>query len=106
MDRPRTDRLSHAPATAGCHTAATRDDANRLIVGLAEFSRRHALVVALGGLLLAALPPPGRGRHHLGVSTDTDRMFSRSLPWRQQAAEFDTDFPQFDNLLVAVIERQ
>jgi len=77
---------------------------NRLIiVGLAEFSRRHALAVALGGLLLAALSAL-YAVTHLAVSTDTDRMFSSSLPWRQQSEELNKDFPQFNNLLVAVID--
>ena len=76
---------------------------NRLIVGLAEFSRRHALTVALGGLLLAAFSAY-YAVTHLSVSTDTDRMFSSSLPWRQQATELDKAFPQFGGLLVAVID--
>src|SRR5262249_21744515 len=76
---------------------------NRLIVGLAELSRRHALVVTLGGLLLAALSAL-YATTHLGVSTDTDKMFSSSLPWRQQSDELNRDFPQFNNLLVAVID--
>ena len=76
---------------------------NRLIVGLAEFSRRHALLVALGGLLLAALSAL-YSVTHLAVSTDTDRMFSASLPWRQQSDALNKDFPQFHDLLVAVID--
>jgi hopanoid biosynthesis associated RND transporter like protein HpnN len=76
---------------------------NRLIVGVAEFSRRHALYVALGGLLLAVFSA-FFAVHHLSVTTDTDKMFSDRLPWRQQADELNKDFPQFNNLLVAVID--
>ncbi len=76
---------------------------NRLIVGLAEFSRRRALAVAVGGLLLAVLSA-FYAVTHLDVTTDTDRMFSSSLPWRQQAEELNKDFPQFNGLLVAVID--
>ena len=76
---------------------------DRLIVGLAEFSRRHALAVALGGLLLAAVSA-FYAVTHLDVSTDTDRMFSSSLPWRQQADKLNKEFPQFNDLLVAVID--
>jgi uncharacterized protein len=54
---------------------------NRLIVGVAEFSRRHALAVALGGLLLAVFSA-FFAVHHLSVTTDTDKMFSDRLPWR------------------------
>jgi hopanoid biosynthesis associated RND transporter like protein HpnN len=76
---------------------------NRLIVDLAEFSRRHALAVALGGLLLAAFSAVFAAMH-LDVSTDTDLMFSSSLPWRQQSAALNQEFPQFTGLLVAVID--
>lgn len=78
---------------------------NRLLVGLVDFSQRHALIVALGGLLLAAFSAY-YAVNHLDVSTDTDKMFAESLPWRQRAEEFSKDFPQFHGLLVAVIDAQ
>jgi hopanoid biosynthesis associated RND transporter like protein HpnN len=78
---------------------------HRLIVGLVEVSRRHALLVVLLGCVLAALSA-FYAVNHLAVSTDTDLMFSKSLPWRQQAAELNKDFPQFHDLLVAVIDAQ
>jgi len=56
----------------------------RTLVWLVDGSRRHAWMVVLAGILLAA----GSGfyaSHHLGVNTDTDQMFSASLPWRQRA---------------------
>ena len=74
----------------------------RLLVGLADFSRRNALAVIIAGALLAAFSG-WMAMHHLGVSTDTDVMFAQSLPWRQRAIEFRKDFPQFEDLLVAVI---
>jgi uncharacterized protein len=76
---------------------------NRLLVGLVEFSQRHALVVALGGLLLAGFSA-FYAVDHLDVSTDTDLMFAKSLPWRQRADEFSRNFPQFRDLLVAVVD--
>jgi hopanoid biosynthesis associated RND transporter like protein HpnN len=76
---------------------------NRLIVGLAELGRRHALAVALGGLVLVAFSA-FYAMTHLSVSTDTDLMFSADLPWRKQAQELNKDFPQFNSLLVAVID--
>jgi hypothetical protein len=42
--------------------------------------------------------------HHLGVNTDTDQMFFASLPWRQRAMALDRAFPQFQGLLVAVVD--
>ena len=76
---------------------------SRLLVGLVEYSRRHALAVVLGGLVLAAFSA-FYAMHHLGVTTDTDQMFAPTLPWRQHATEFKKDFPQFSDLLVAVID--
>jgi uncharacterized protein len=78
---------------------------NRLLVGLVEYSRRHALAVVLGGLVIAAFSA-FYAMHHLGVTTDTDQMFAPSLPWRKSAAEFKKNFPQFSDLLVAVIDAQ
>ena len=43
-------------------------------------------------------------RLRLGVSTDTDQMFSDTLPWRRNAIQMNKDFPQFRGLLVAVID--
>jgi uncharacterized protein len=75
----------------------------RLLVGLVNFSQRHALAVLLTGLLLAGFSG-WYAMGHLGVSTDTDLMFSDKLPWRQRAQEMNKDFPQFRDLLVAVID--
>ncbi len=75
----------------------------RLLVRLAEFSRRHALPVVAGGVLLAVFAA-WVASNHLGVSTDTDLLFKTSLPWRQRAVAMDRDFPQFQNLLVAVVD--
>ncbi|MDR3538423.1 MAG: MMPL family transporter [Acetobacteraceae bacterium] len=76
---------------------------HRLLVSLVDSSRRNALAVVLGGVLLAAFSA-WFAMNHLGVSTDTDLMFKASLPWRQQAMEMNKDFPQFGGLLVAVVD--
>ncbi len=76
---------------------------NRLLVGLVDFSRRHATPVVLLGLLVAVLSVVV-ATHRLGVSTNTDLMFSPTLAWRQQAAALDRAFPQFRDLLVAVVD--
>ncbi len=75
----------------------------RLLVHLVDFSRRHAWPVLFGGLLLALFAGWVASRN-LGVSTDTDLLFKDTLPWRQQAAEMNRDFPQFRDLLVAVVD--
>jgi hopanoid biosynthesis associated RND transporter like protein HpnN len=75
----------------------------RLIVGLADFCRRNALAVVLACAALAVVSS-WVAMHGLGISTDTDQMFAQSLPWRQRAIQFNKDFPQFSDLLVAVID--
>jgi uncharacterized protein len=75
----------------------------RLIVGLADFCRRNALAIVLAGLVLAVFST-WVAMHGLGISTDTDQMFAKELPWRQRAIQFNKDFPQFNDLLVAVID--
>jgi hopanoid biosynthesis associated RND transporter like protein HpnN len=78
---------------------------HRLLEHLAELCRRHARLVVLASVLLAGLSA-FYAIGHLRVSTDTDDLFSSSLPWRQRAAAYNRDFPQFQNLLVAVIDAQ
>ncbi|MBV9757334.1 MAG: MMPL family transporter, partial [Alphaproteobacteria bacterium] len=75
----------------------------RLLVAAVEFSRRHALFVVLAGVVLAGISLFCADRY-LGVSTETALLFSRNLPWRQQQIAFDREFPQFSNVLVAVID--
>ena len=40
----------------------------------------------------------------LGVTTDTNTLFSQSLLWKQQDRALSAAFPQFDNLIVAVVD--
>ena len=76
---------------------------NRLLAGLTDASRRHARLVMLAGLMLAVLSCAVSATR-LGVSTETDLMFSDSLPWRRHVHDMKRDFPQFFDLLVAVID--
>ncbi len=75
----------------------------RLLVRLVDFSRRHALSVLVAGVLLAVFAA-WVASVRLGVSTNTDLLFKPSLAWRQQAVEMGKDFPQFRDLLVAVVD--
>jgi hypothetical protein len=74
----------------------------RLLVRLVDFSRGHSWAVLFGGILLAIFAA-WVASVRLGVSTDTDLLFKPSLPWRQQAMEMNREFPQFRDLLVAVV---
>ncbi len=70
-----------------------------------ERCSRHALLVVVCGVLLGAVAV-GLATARLGVSTDTDALFSDSLPWKQRMEALDRDFPQFRDLIVAVIDAQ
>ncbi len=75
----------------------------RLLVGLVAACHHHARLVVLAGILLAAFSA-WYAAGHLGVSTNTDQMFSTSLPWRQRQIALQREFPQFQELLVVVID--
>ena len=75
----------------------------RILVSVVDYCRRYAWQVVLVGALLAGASGVYASRH-LGINTDTDQMFDASLPWRQHAMALDRDFPQFQGLLVAVID--
>ena len=75
----------------------------RFLVGLVDCCRRNALLVALAGAVLAAAAGTYAATR-LGITTETDKMFAESLPWRQRELAFEAEFPQFTNLLVVVID--
>ena len=74
-----------------------------LLVRLVDASRRHAVRVVVGGVVLAVLSVLFAASH-LGITTNTDALFAASLPWRRAEIAFDRAFPQFNNLLVFVID--
>ena len=74
-----------------------------LLASLAEYCRRRAALVVLAGLLLGALAGLAAATR-LGVTTDTDALFDAALPWRQREIAMARAFPQFSDLLVAVVE--
>jgi hopanoid biosynthesis associated RND transporter like protein HpnN len=74
-----------------------------LLVGLVDFCRRNAPSVVLAGVLLVIFSG-WYAAGHLGITTETDEMFAASLPWRQRAEMFKKLFPQFQDLLAAVID--
>jgi hopanoid biosynthesis associated RND transporter like protein HpnN len=74
-----------------------------LLSAVVGASRRHALAAFVAGLALLVLSA-GFAYERLGVSTNTDLLFSASLPWRQREIAFNKLFPQFQDLLVVVID--
>ena len=73
------------------------------IAAIVRLACRRALPVVLAGIVLAGLCL-WQAATRLGVSTDTDRLFSDSLPWHRQEAAFNRQFPQFKDLVVAVVD--
>jgi len=58
-----------------------------LIFHIVEFSRRHAVTVALIGLVLTGIS----GYYaavHLTIDTDIDKLLDPNLPWRQREVAF------------------
>ncbi len=76
---------------------------SRLLARLVDRCQRHARLVFLVGLVLGVVAA-SLAVLHLGVITDTDKMFADSLPWRQRALALQRDFPQFHELIVVVID--
>jgi hopanoid biosynthesis associated RND transporter like protein HpnN len=64
---------------------------------------RHAVSVVVAFAVLAALAIT-LAATHLSVTTDIGPLFSAKLPWKQQEAALARDFPQFTNLIVAVVD--
>ncbi len=77
----------------------------RLLASLVDACQRHARLVLFASLVLAGFAG-WFAYGHLGVITDTDRMFADSLAWRQRDLALHRDFPQFRDLIVAVIDAQ
>lgn len=73
-----------------------------VIVGIVNLARRYAGLCVLLFLIAASLGLAYTAGH-LRMDTDTDHLFAVSLPWRQAQIEADKNFPQFNDLTVAVI---
>lgn len=72
------------------------------LAAIARLSSRHSLWVVVVGVIIALGSAVYTARH-LGIDTNTDDLFSSKLPWRQAQVAMSKDFPQFQDLLVAVI---
>src|SRR5271163_1670708 len=74
-----------------------------LLAKLVAWSYRRAIPMMLLAGLLAGLSGVTATRY-LGINTNTNLMFPESLPWRHNAITAARDFPQFSDLLVAVVD--
>lgn len=86
---------------------ALRDRLGQKLVGALAacvmWSSRHAAAVVAGFLVLTVLGGALTATR-LGVNTDTSRMISSELPFRQSFMELIATFPALDNNIVAVVE--
>src|SRR5262249_50081087 len=73
------------------------------ITRLVQLSSRHAWPVILSFLLLAIFSGIYSLRHFV-ITTDSNKLLSSSLPWRQQEMMLDAAFPQRIDRIVAVID--
>jgi len=73
-----------------------------LTAAIVDWCRRHAWLV----LLMAALACSAFGWvaiSRLSIDTDTDRLLSEKLVWRQREIAFDKEFPQNSDLIAVVV---
>jgi hopanoid biosynthesis associated RND transporter like protein HpnN len=75
------------------------DNALSRLVGFC--ARRHLLVIAMAACLAVAAGV--LASHRLSMTTSIDGLFDRTLPWKQHEAALKKAFPQFNDLIVAVI---
>ena len=68
-----------------------------------RLSTRYAWLVILGFLLVAILSVVYLA-HHFAITTDSNKLLSSSLPWRQQEIMLDRAFPQRIDQIIAVID--
>ena len=75
----------------------------RLIATIVLYASRHALLVFLAAVLVGAGCATYAAKR-LEVTTDLSKLFADSLPWKQRDLAMKRMFPQFNDLLVAVID--
>jgi uncharacterized protein len=74
-----------------------------VITRLVRLACRHAWPVILG-FALVAIASADYFVRHAAISSDSNKLMSRSLPWRQQEAMFDREFPQGTDGIIAVVD--
>ncbi len=83
-----------------------KTDSTLLIAAIARvvrLSTRHAWIV-IAAFLIAAVLAGGYVTRHIAINTDSGKLLSSSLPWRQQEIKLNELFPQRTDLIVAVID--
>jgi len=73
------------------------------IVRIVVFCVRNSWAVIAGSLLLA-LASAFYLAQNFAITTDSEKLLSESLPWRQQEMMLDRAFPQRADLIIAVVD--
>src|SRR5271166_281112 len=85
----------------------TRDDESPMIVAaivrIVVFCVRNSWAVIAGSLLLT-LASAFYLAQNFAITTDSEKLLSESLPWRQQEMMLDRAFPQRADLIIAVVD--
>jgi predicted RND superfamily exporter protein len=69
------------------------------IVTIVDFCARHPWRVFIAGLLLAVVAA-GYDVARFSITTDTEDLIAKDLPWRQRQADFTKAFPEKGILVV------
>jgi uncharacterized protein len=83
-----------------------RNDSALIIAAVARavrLSTRHAWLVIPGFLIAAVLAGFYLSRH-IAIDTDSSKLLSSSLPWRQQEMRLNDLFPQRTDRIIAVVD--
>ena len=73
------------------------------IARVVRLSTRYAwLVIPL--FVIAAILSGSYVSRHIAINTDSSKLLSSSLPWRQQEKKLDEDFPQRIDRIIAVVD--
>ena len=83
-----------------------RSDSAFIVVAIARTVRastRGAWLVIAGYVIVAALAA-GYVSRHIAITTDSSKLLSSSLPWRQQEIKLNAEFPQRTDRVTAVVD--
>jgi hopanoid biosynthesis associated RND transporter like protein HpnN len=83
-----------------------RNDNAFIVVAIARTVRastRSPWLVIAAFVVVAALAA-GYVSRHIAITTDSSKLLSSSLPWRQQEIKLNAEFPQRTDLVTAVVD--
>jgi uncharacterized protein len=100
----RIDAQARSVVIPGQSNKKTGDFATTAIIArLVRLACRHAWPVILV-FVLAAIASTNYFVRHAAISSDSNKLMSSSLPWRQQEAMLDREFPQRIDRIIAVVD--